>query len=91
MLGEKFYRLAVIGTEAGGVIGDPLPDEAGNGLITAEDIAALDLARNRLTVLSACETGLGVIGVGEGVLGLFEVPIQRDLEPPGRGTRSGIS
>jgi CHAT domain-containing protein len=48
----------------------PLTDAAGNGLITAEDIAAMDLAGNRLTVLSACETGLGVIGIGEGVLGL---------------------
>ena len=50
--------------------GDPLPDEAGNGLVTVEDIAGMDLAANKLTVLSACETGLGVIGIGEGVLGL---------------------
>lgn len=50
--------------------GSPLPDEAGNGLVTAEDIVAMDLAANQLTVLSACETGLGVIDVGEGVLGL---------------------
>jgi CHAT domain-containing protein len=50
--------------------GDPLPAEAGNGLVTAEDIVAMDLAGNKLAVLSACETGLGVIGVGEGVLGL---------------------
>jgi CHAT domain-containing protein len=50
--------------------GDPLPDEAGNGLVTAEDLAAMDLAGNKLAVLSACETGLGVIGVGEGVLAL---------------------
>jgi CHAT domain-containing protein len=50
--------------------GDPLPPEAGNGFVTADDIAAMDLAGNRLTVLSACETGLGVIGIGEGVLGL---------------------
>ena len=52
------------------LVDDPLPPEAGNGLMTAEDIGAMDLAGNRLTVLSACETGLGVIGVGEGVLGL---------------------
>jgi CHAT domain-containing protein len=52
------------------LVGDPLPDDAGNGLVTAEDIAGMDLAANQLTVLSACETGLGVIGIGEGVLGL---------------------
>jgi CHAT domain-containing protein len=50
--------------------GDPLPPQAANGLVNAEDIAALDLAANKLTVLSACETGLGVVGTGEGVLGL---------------------
>jgi CHAT domain-containing protein len=50
--------------------GDAVPDQVANGLVTAEDIAAMDLAGNKLTVLSACETGLGVIGVGEGVLGL---------------------
>jgi CHAT domain-containing protein len=50
--------------------GYPLPEAAGNGLVNAEDIAAMDLAANKLTVLSACETGLGVIGIGEGVLGL---------------------
>jgi CHAT domain-containing protein len=50
--------------------GFPVPDAAGNGLVSAEDIAALELAGNRLTMLSACETGLGVIGIGEGVLGL---------------------
>ena len=48
----------------------PLPDETGNGLVNAEEIAAMDLAGNKLTVLSACETGLGVIGIGEGMLGL---------------------
>lgn len=50
--------------------GDPLPEAAGNGLLNAEDIAGIDLSSNKLTVLSACETGLGVIGPGEGVLGL---------------------
>jgi CHAT domain-containing protein len=50
--------------------GYAIPEAAGNGLVNAEDIAAMDLAANKLTVLSACETGLGVIGIGEGVLGL---------------------
>jgi CHAT domain-containing protein/tetratricopeptide (TPR) repeat protein len=47
-----------------------LPDEAEDGWLNAEDIAMIDLAGNELTVLSACETALGSIQVGEGVLGL---------------------
>ena len=50
--------------------GDALPDEAEDGWLNAEDIAQLDLYGNELTVLSACETGLGAIAIGEGVLGL---------------------
>ena len=47
-----------------------LPDEAEDGWLNAEDIAMIDLAANELTVLSACETALGSIQIGEGVLGL---------------------
>jgi len=61
--------LAVAGVNTW-LAGEPLPDAAGNGLVTADDVSAMDLAGNKLTVLSACETGLGVVGIGEGVLGL---------------------
>lgn len=40
-----------------------------NGLVTAAEIAAMNLRRCDLAVLSACETGLGKLG-GDGVFGL---------------------
>ena len=47
---------------------DPLAPE--DGLLTAAEVSVLDLRRARLVVLSACDTGLGEINSGQGVLGL---------------------
>jgi CHAT domain-containing protein/tetratricopeptide (TPR) repeat protein len=45
------------------------PDES-DGILTAEEIAGLNLQGVDWAVLSACDTGVGKIRVGEGVFGL---------------------
>jgi len=46
------------------------PSDPGNSLVTALELAGLDLWGTRLVVLSACDTGRGDVKVGQGVFGL---------------------
>jgi CHAT domain-containing protein/Tfp pilus assembly protein PilF len=41
-----------------------------DGIVTAEEIAALPMTGTRLVVMSACETGLGEVAGGEGLIGI---------------------
>ena len=41
-----------------------------DGILTAEEVAGMDLSGVEWAVLSACDTGVGAVQVGEGVLGL---------------------
>jgi tetratricopeptide (TPR) repeat protein len=61
--------LALAGANTWLRAGNP-PEEAEDGLLTAEDVSGLDLLATELVVLSACETGLGQVHIGEGVFGL---------------------
>lgn len=52
-----------------GLAGEQLPEDVEDGVITAQELAAMNLGNVDMVVLSACQSGLGET-TGEGVFGL---------------------
>lgn len=63
---ESMLRSGIV--LAGANLGKPYPEN--DGILTAAEIALMDLSDTELVVLSACRTGIGEVDHTEGVFGL---------------------
>lgn len=62
-------------------VGKEIPNGVEDGILTADEVSRIDLSKNKLIVLSACDTALGDINNVDGVLGL-----QRGFKKAGANT-----
>lgn len=69
---HTFTRSGLVLTDGGYVIDEIITNNGKieNGILTAYEVMNLSLEKTELVVLSACETGVGNVQLGEGVYGL---------------------
>ena len=77
---EIMNRSGLLMSGVGRLVKSRVLDDDDDGILTAAEISRLDLRGMELTVLSACQTGLGDVS-GDGVFGL-----QRGFKKAGAGT-----
>ena len=67
---NPFMRSGLVFAGANDVWVKTVKEETDDGVLTAQEVTQIDMRKNDLVVLSACETGLGDIKGSEGVYGL---------------------